>query len=106
MHGAGGGEHAGRLARQAPENHRLLALSMKYFMGAAMLPKWVGLPRARPSQFFMSSRVQYGAPSSGTAGAVASHTEDTGGTVRSLAWQPGTSSTPRAIMLASSLVPP
>src|SRR5450830_1409035 len=61
------------LPTRAPVSHRLLVPSIKYFNGAAILPKRVGLPRARAAQFFRSSRLAYKAPSSGISGATASH---------------------------------
>ncbi|MOA44068.1 hypothetical protein D3C78_1662960 [compost metagenome] len=45
------------LPTRAPVSHRLLVPSRKYLSGAAMLPKRVGLPSARPAQFFRSSRL-------------------------------------------------
>ena len=48
---------AAGLSISAPLIHRLEVPSMKYLSGAAMLPKRVGLPRARPAQPRRSSRV-------------------------------------------------
>ena len=45
------------LPTSSPLSQRLLVPSRKYFIGAAMLPKRVGLPSARPAQFFRSSRL-------------------------------------------------
>lgn len=47
---------AGLLIR-SPLNQRSLVLSKKYFKGAAILPKRVGLPVMMPAQFLMSSFV-------------------------------------------------
>ena len=47
---------AGLPASFAP-SHRGTVPSMKYFMAAAMLPKRVGLPRARAAQVLRSSAV-------------------------------------------------
>ncbi|MGF6515101.1 hypothetical protein ABH912_002567 [Pseudomonas sp. BT76 TE3572] len=73
--------------------------------GAAMLPNRVGLPMARPAQFFKSSRLAYSAPSSGMSGDTASHSLEIAGTVRNRASIPACS-TPRAICRAISLVEP
>ena len=70
---------------------------MKCFIGAAMLPKRVGLPSSRPAHCSRSCGVAYGGPSSGISGSVASLCADTGGTVRRRAAQPLTESTPRAM---------
>ncbi|MNJ76728.1 hypothetical protein D3C77_740700 [compost metagenome] len=48
---------AAGLSTSSPVSQRLLVPSRKYFRGAAMLPKRVGLPRARPAQWRRSSRV-------------------------------------------------
>ncbi|OAD20051.1 hypothetical protein THIOM_004267 [Candidatus Thiomargarita nelsonii] len=42
---------AAGLPTNAPESHKPLVCSKKYFKGAAILPKWVGLPSAKPAQF-------------------------------------------------------
>ena len=47
--------HAG-LSIKAPDIHRAEVLSIKYFIGAAILPKRVGLPKARPAQPLKSSK--------------------------------------------------
>src|SRR5690606_39883765 len=65
------------LLTSSPVSQRLLVPSKKYFIAAAMLPKRVGLPRARPAQFLRSSRVAYIAPSAGISGATASHSVET-----------------------------
>ncbi|MNG32388.1 hypothetical protein D3C84_1183890 [compost metagenome] len=83
----------------------MLVPSRKYLSGAAMLPKRVGLPRARPEQFFRSSRLAYSAPSSGMSGDTASHSVEIAGTVRRRASMP-VCSMPRAIWRAISLVEP
>src|SRR5579863_6074656 len=83
---------AAGLLTSAPDNQRLLVVSKKYFMGAAILPKRVGLPRAMPSQFFKSSSVTKGAPLSGILGSVASLVGETDGTVRIHASALGTDS--------------
>ena len=44
-----GREDAGRFAASVPFCQAAMVLSQKYFIGAAMLPKRTGLPRARPS---------------------------------------------------------
>ncbi len=71
-----------------------------------MFPKRVGLPNNNPSQRRRSSSVANGAPLSGTALTGRSFSADTAGTVRSLAAQPATDSTPRAAWRASSAVAP
>ena len=71
-----------------------------------MLPKRVGLPNNKPSQRRRSSSVAYGAPLSGIALTGRSLSALTGGTVRTVALQPGALSTPRAAWRASSAVAP
>jgi hypothetical protein len=46
------------LSIRAPESQRLLVESIKYFSGAAMLPKRVGLPRASALHWARSDSVQ------------------------------------------------
>ncbi len=75
-------------------------------MAAAMFPKRVGEPSARPAHSRRSSGSTYGAPSSGIAGAVASATLETAGTVRRRASTPGTLSMPWAMSSASLRVAP
>ncbi len=84
------------LLTSSPVSHKLLVPSKKYFMAAAILPKRVGLPKAKPAQFLRSSKLAYIAPLLGTSGATASHSFDTAGTVRIRASIPPCS-TPRAI---------
>ena len=79
---------------------------MKYFSGAAMLPKRVGLPSSRPSAPLSSCSVAYGGPSSGIGFGGASLLALTPGTVRSMARAPATDSTPRQACRASSAVLP
>src|SRR5581483_3450315 len=79
----------------APDTHRLDVQSRKYFRGAAMLPKRVGLPRTSPSARRRSSRLAYGGPLVGTGFAGCSLSAVTGGTVLSFAIAPGTLSMPR-----------
>lgn len=43
------------LSTRAPPSHSSLVVSTKCFSGAAMLPKRVGLPSARPAQWRRSS---------------------------------------------------
>jgi hypothetical protein len=74
---------------------------MKYLSGAAMLPKRVGEPSARPTHSSRSRASTYGAPSAGTGGAGLSMTGATLGTVRRRACMPSTLSTPRASACAS-----
>ena len=91
----------GGLVHQRALRHRLQVWSRKYFSGAAMLPKRVGLPRTRPSQAARSSRLAQGAPWSGTARCGRSLSAETGGTLRSLAVAPATDSMPRHTWRAS-----
>ena len=42
-----------------PDNHNALVLSIKYLRGEAMLPKWVGLPNARPMHSCKSLTVSH-----------------------------------------------
>ena len=51
-----------RLADQAAGQPQATGTVEEVFQREAMLPKRVGLPRARPAQFFRSSRVAYSAP--------------------------------------------
>src|SRR5579872_2718303 len=90
----------------APDTHRLEVLSRKYFRGAAMLPKRVGLPSTSPSAVRRSSSVTYGGPLGGIGMAAASLSADTAGTVRSRAWAPAVLSMPRQTCRASSAVEP
>jgi len=48
---------AAGLPASAPDTHRLDVQSRKYFSGAAMLPKRVGLPSTSPSAWRRSSRL-------------------------------------------------
>ena len=80
--------------------------SRKNFIGAAMLPKRVGLPSTSPSQLLRSASVAYGGPLAGIADAGASIAVVTAGTVRSTAVTPATLSMPRQTWRASSAVPP
>src|SRR5690606_17596405 len=96
---------AAGLPARLPDSHRLLVPSMKYFNGAAMLPKRVGLARISAEQFFRSSSVQYTAPLAGISGAVARVSVETLGTVRTRASSPACS-TPSAISRAIFAVAP
>src|SRR3990167_5956593 len=89
-----------------PDNHKLLVPSIKCFIGAAILPNRVGLPSAKPAQFFRSSNVTYGAPLSGTLGSGVLIVVSTGGTVRICASISFTDYTPRAICCAISFTAP
>ena len=91
--------HAG-LPIKSPDNHTPLVPSRKYFIAAAMLPKRVGLPMAKPAHSRKSSMLTYGAPLSGMLSAICSHTVETLGTVRNTASQPATLSMPLAISRA------
>ncbi len=91
---------------RAPLCHKAAVPSKKYFKGAAIFPKRVGLPKAKPAQFSKSAKLAYMAPSSGIVGAVATLTADTGGTVRIRASIPSTDSIPLAIYWASFATAP
>ena len=69
VHGLGRSEHAGRLAREPPLTHSALVPSRKYFSGAAMLPKRVGLPTTRPAHSADRHAWRRAVPRSGTAAA-------------------------------------
>lgn len=55
--GGGAGEDGGGFAGKFCAEPQGMVPSMKYFMAAAMLPKRVGLPRARAAQVLRSSAV-------------------------------------------------
>ena len=57
MQRAGDVKAAAGLSMSAPLSHSGVVLSRKYFSGAAMLPKRVGLPNKRPLQLARSSSV-------------------------------------------------
>ena len=88
------------LPHKAPLIQRLLVESIKYFKGAAILPKRTGLPIAKPLQLRRSSCVQYNGPLAGIASIVASLSAETLGTVRMRASMP-LISIPLAILCAS-----
>src|SRR3990167_2487949 len=90
----------------APDCHSAPVPSKKYLSAADIFPKRVGLPSARPAQFFKSSIVAYGAPLDGTDGAADSVLAETGGTVRTIASMPSTISMPRATSFAIFAVLP
>lgn len=94
------------LPARVPLAHSAPRPSRKCFIGAAMLPKRVGLPSSKPLHSARSALSTYGAPSSGTGGALVWVTAATGGTVRSRAPMPGTSPMPRAICRASRATEP
>ena len=71
-----------------------------------MLPKRVGLPSIKPLHWLSSSSSTYGSPCSGTAGSTACVAAVTGGTVRNMALQESTDSTPREICIAMAAVLP
>jgi hypothetical protein len=73
---------------------------MNALSGAAMLPKRVGLPMARPAHSSRSRFSQKGGPFSGIEETSLSKPEETLGTVRRRACMPGTRSTPSAIRSA------
>ena len=85
---------------KSPDSHTPLVPSKKYFIAAAILPKRVGLPMAKPAQVRKSSMLTYGAPLSGMLSATCSHTVETLGTVRNTASQPAILSMPLAISRA------
>ena len=89
-----------------PDSQAAVLPSKKYFMALAMFPKRVGEPRARPSHSSKSECWAYGEPSSGIVFSVASHTAETLGTVRRIAWQSGTDSIPSAMSSAKRRVAP
>ena len=53
------------LPARPPLNHSELVPSKKYFKGAAMLPKRVGLPTIKPAHSVKSACAAYGGPRSG-----------------------------------------
>src|SRR6476661_1878403 len=79
---------AAGLPASAPLSQRADVLSRKYLSGAAIFPKRVGEPSASAEHCVRSSSSTYGGPSVGIAGAVASLTGDTLGTVRTRAVAP------------------
>ena len=83
------------LPASAPRRQRSEVPSQKCLSGAAMLPKRVGLPSARPAQRSRSSSSQYGGPSAGIAFSSPMFVY-TRGTVRRRAEAPGTRSMPSA----------
>ena len=92
---------------KSPASQIVTLLSQKYFIDAVILPKWVGLPNASPTQFFKSSMLAYRSPSSGILGATFSVSLLTLGTVRIRAAMPvPLSSIPCATRYAKSLVEP
>jgi hypothetical protein len=97
---------AAGLRSSAPFSQSAPVPSRKCLSAAAMLPKRVGLPSARPSHSIRSSCVAKGGPDSGTAASVASVVGETGGTVRNRAVTPATDSMPRTMWRASSAVVP
>ncbi len=90
----------------APLNHSDVLPSQKYFIGAAIFPKRVGEPKARPMHSWRSLYSAYGDPSLGTADSVDSQTVDIEGTVLRRAFAPGILSIPSAMSRARSRVAP
>ena len=85
-----------------PESQISDVCSKKTFIGAAIVPKRVGVPNAIPSQLFRSVLVTNGVCDSDCS--VFSLEEFIEGTVRNLASQFFTESTPFCISLAKSFV--
>src|SRR4030095_6941756 len=73
------------LPARPPLNQSALVPSKKYFSGAAMLPKRVGLPTIKPAHSVKSECAAYGGPCSGTSGTLCSLAAETGGARRNSA---------------------
>ena len=97
---------AAGLPASVPLSHKSEVPSQKCFIGAAMLPKRVGLPRATPTHSSKSRSSQYGGPDGGTAAPALSVELVIRGTVRNRALAPPISSMPRAIHRAISRTEP
>ena len=88
-----------------PEVMQLLYITNRYEY-RARIAAWLAEGVILLCDRYMASSVAYGAPVSGTGFMGRSLSAETGGTVRTVALQPGELSTPRAAWRASSAVAP